>query len=65
MFDFRPSGGINYKGIFFNASCINGVNYDATKARNIRRQCELNVDLLEWVILKLMRVFFTDLFDFK
>ena len=48
MFDFRPSGGINYKGLFFNASCINGVNYDATKARNIRRQCELNVDLLEY-----------------
>lgn len=49
MFDFRPPGtSVNYEGVFFNVSCTNGVDYDAIKARNIRRQCELNVDLLEY-----------------
>jgi len=48
MFDFTPPNGINYKGVFFNVGCSKGVDYDAIKARNIRRQCELSIDLLEY-----------------
>lgn len=48
MFDFAPPSGINYNGLFFNVNCIDGVDFDSIKARNIRRQCELNVDLLEY-----------------
>lgn len=48
IFDFAPPNGTNYSGVFFNVNCTNGVDYDEIKARNIRRQCELNVDLLEY-----------------
>ena len=49
MFDFRPpNGSVNYNGVFFNVNCAKGVDYDSIKARNIRRQCELSVDILEY-----------------
>lgn len=48
MFDFTPPNGTSYEGIFFNVNCTNGVDFDSTKARNIRRQCELNIDILEF-----------------
>lgn len=48
MFDFTPPSGQNYKGVFFNVGCVLGVDYNTIKARNIRRQCELSVDLVEY-----------------
>jgi hypothetical protein len=44
MFDYKSDS----DGLFFNISCTSGVNYTGLKARNIRRQCELNVDNVEY-----------------
>lgn len=49
MFDsYIVQNGQSVDGLFFEIRCIEGVNYDSIGARNIKRICELNVDIPEY-----------------
>ena len=44
MFNLNHNG----DGLFFNVNCINGVTQPGNSRLNIKRQCELGVDIPEW-----------------